>query len=77
MKRRPVTPSEARDINQQIGAAMTSGCTKVDRSGTSASGIILVFPGTPGSSALTVTPVPARSLAQITVAASSAAFVGP
>src|SRR6476646_6962485 len=42
MKRRPVTPLEAADINQQIGAFMTSGWTKVDRSGTSASGIILV-----------------------------------
>src|SRR6476620_9754199 len=77
MNRRPVTPFEFLDISQTIGAIITSGCTSLDRSGTSSSGIIRVFPGPPGSSAFTVTPVSARSLDQTTVAASSAAFAGP
>ena len=77
MIRRPVTPSERADISQAIGATMTSGWIRVERSATSVVGIMLVLAGPPGASALTVTPVPARSLAQMTVAASSAALDGP
>ena len=77
MMRRPVTPSDRGDISQTIGAIMTSGWMRVERSATSVAGIMRVLAGPPGASALTVTPVPARSLAQTTVAASSAAFDGP
>src|SRR5215472_8918013 len=77
MIRRPVTPSDRGDISQTIGAIMTSGWIRVERSATSVAGIMRVLAGPPGASALTLTPVPARSFAQITVAASSAAFDGP
>src|SRR5262245_29384656 len=77
MMRRPVTPSARGDISQTIGATMTSGWIKVARSATSSAGIMRVLAGPPGASAFTVTPLPARSLAQITVAASSAALDGP
>src|SRR5262249_14752411 len=69
--------SDRGDISQTIGAIMTSGWIRVERSATSVAGIMRVLAGPPGASALTVTPVPARSLAQMTVAASSAAFDGP
>src|SRR5262249_9922073 len=74
MMRRPVTPSDRGDISQTTAAIMTSGWMSVERSVTSVAGIIRVLAGPPGASALTVTPVPARSFAQMTVAASSAAL---
>jgi len=77
MNRQPVTPSDARDINHCTGATITPGLIRPARSGTSADGIIRVSAGPPGSRAFTVTPVEARSFAQITVAASSAALDGP
>ena len=72
-----LTPSDRGDISQTTAAIMTSGWMSVERSVTSVAGIIRVLAGPPGASALTVTPVPARSFAQMTVAASSAALDGP
>jgi hypothetical protein len=46
----------------------------VDRSSTSDMGIMRVLAGPPGASAFTVTPVPPRSFAQMTVEDSSAAW---
>ena len=64
---RPLTPSDRADISHTIGAIITSGWIKVDRSSTSDMGIMRVLAGPPGASAFTVTPVPARSFDQMTV----------
>jgi len=74
---RPLTPSERTDISHTIGAIITSGWNTVDRSPTSDLGIIRVLAGPLGASAFTVTPVPTRSLAQMTIADLSAALEGP
>ena len=77
-KRWPLIPSAASEISQSSGGTMISGASKFVRSsaGTSA-GIMPVRLAPPGSRALTVTPVRARSWAHMIVSDSSAAFEGP
>src|SRR5260370_965289 len=60
-----------------VGVFIISGWRGVAGWAPSVAGIMGVVPGTPGAGAFTVTAVPARSLAQPTDAASSAAFDGP
>ena len=72
--RQLVMPFERSEASQTIGACMTSGWTSLARSNGALSGMKPVFVGPPGTSTFTVTPVPSRSLAQVEVAASSAAF---
>src|SRR5262249_57753550 len=51
MMRRPVTPSDRADISQTIGAIITSGWMRVERSATSVAGIMRVLAGPPGGPA--------------------------
>src|SRR6516165_10980394 len=76
-KRRPVTPAAASDTSQLRGGAITAGWIISARSKPASGGTIGVLVTPPGTSTLTVTPVPARSLAMIAEKASKAAFDGP
>src|SRR5580704_1062378 len=76
-KRRPVTPPAASDTSQLSGGVMTAGWIISARSKPASRGTMPVLVTPPGTSTLTVTPVPARSLAMIAEKASKAAFDGP
>ena len=73
---RPLTPSDRADISHTIGAIITSGWIKVDRSSTSDMGITCVLAGSEAR-AFTVMPVPAILFAQMTVGASKCRLGGP
>ena len=70
-------PAAASDTSQISGATMTSGWIICARSNPASGGTIAVLVTPPGTSTLTVTPVPSRSFAMIADSASSAAFEGP
>src|SRR5215472_3385554 len=76
-KRRPVTALAASDTSQLSGGAITAGWIISTRSKPASSGTIGVLVTPPGTSTLTVTPVPARSFAMIAEKASNAALDGP
>src|SRR5215468_7228119 len=76
-KRRPVTLPASSDTSQTSGGAMTCGWIIAARSKPDSIGTIGVLVTPPGTSTLTVTPVPSRSLDMIADIASSAAFEGP
>src|SRR5207302_4056075 len=76
-KRRPVTPPAASAASQTSGGAMLSGWIIACRSKPDSCGTIGVLVTPPGTSTLTVTPLPSRSFAMIAENASSAAFDGP
>ena len=76
-KRRPLTACAASDTSQTSGGAMTSGWIISCRSNPASFGTIGVFVTPPGTSTLTVMPLPSRSFAMIDEKASSAAFDGP
>src|SRR5580704_11989448 len=77
-KRLPVTPSDLVLASHRSGGTMMAGSSKLAReSSGKLLGIMPVSVAPPGNSALTVTPLPARSCAQMMVADSSAALDGP
>src|ERR1700675_1492269 len=65
------------DTSHASGATSACGGTSFERSKPASSGIIGVSAGPPGTSTLTVTPVPARSWAMMAECDSSAAFEPP
>src|SRR6266851_8405586 len=75
--RRPDTFAAASEMSQRSGGTMTSGWISLARSKPASSEIIGVLVTPPGTSTLTVTPVPSRSFAMIALSASSAALEGP
>ena len=76
-KRRPVTSAASFETSHTSGGAITSGWIICCRSKPDSCGTIGVLVTPPGTSTLTVTPVPSRSFAMIAENASSAAFDGP
>src|SRR6267143_6159912 len=74
---RPVTFPAASERSQRRGGTITSGWISLARSKPASSEIIGVSVTPPGTSNLTVTPVPSRSFAMIALSASSAALDGP
>ena len=77
-KRLPVTPSDLVLASHRSGGTMMAGSSRSLReSSGKLLGIMPVAVAPPGNSALTVTPLPARSCAQMMVADSSAALDGP
>src|SRR5690606_17820256 len=77
VKRRPLTLSAAVEQSQRTGGTMTSGRSSALRSRPFSAVTMPVSVGPPGTTTLTVTPLPSSSTAQIADSDSSAALEQP
>src|SRR5690606_34140581 len=75
--RRPLNPSDSAEARNRMGAAITSGLNRTERSGALSCVTMPVSVGPPGVTTLTVIPLPSSPSAQIADIDSSAALDEP